>query len=263
MKFSESIKNGFKNLKGVTNKYAPEILAGTGIGLWIVSSVNAVLATPKAYADIQKKKEHLTKPKLTVKETVTTVGKYYAGPLIGAALGTGCIITSVTTSNKRYLALSSAYEFANETFQIYKEKVVETVGEKKEKAIQDKVAEERLNRNPKDETTQVIVTGNGESLCYDSFSGRYFKFNIGDIKAVENQINADLINFNYVSLNDLYSHFGLENIDLGYSIGWSIDTVPNRGLLKLNLSSKLTKDNTPCLVIDYNVPPQDKYEMFG
>lgn len=263
MNLTKTFSSCFKKLGNTVKDHSPELLAGAGLGLWVVSSINAVLAAPKAYNDIQKKKSELNTEKLTVKETVKTTAKYYAGPLVGAGLGTACIIASVTSSNKRYLALSSAYEFANETFQIYRDKVVETIGEKKEQSIQDKVAQERLDRNPLSDTSQVIITGNGESLCYDSFSGRYFKFDIGNIKHVENQLNDRIVHMNYVSLNEMYSEFGLEHIDLGYELGWNIDTVPHSTLLKFQLSSKLATDGRPCLVIGYNIEPKPKYEMFG
>lgn len=263
MKLTENFSKLITKIKQGATNHAPELLAGTGIGLWILSSIDAVSVTPKAYADIEKKKEHLTKSKLSAKETVQTVWKYYVMPVTGAAIGTTCIIASVTTSNKRYLALSSAYEFANESFQIYKDKVIETVGEKKEQQIQDKVAQERLERRPLENSSQVIVTGNGESLCYDSFSGRYFKFNIGDIKKVENKVNERIIHMNYVSLNEMYGYLGLEYIDMGYELGWNSDMVPSSSLFEFRISYKGAKDGTPCMVLDYNVAPQTKYDMFG
>ena len=54
-----------------------------------------------------------------------------------------------------------------------RKKVVEAVGEKKEKKIQDAVAKERIDSHPVG-TSQIIITGKGSELCYDTVSGRYF-----------------------------------------------------------------------------------------
>lgn len=245
------------------NKHLPELLAGAGVTLLIASGINAVLVTPKANKALEQKKDISHKTELTVKEKVSTAGKYYIMPVTGAALGAACVVASVTTSNKRYLALSSAYSFVNDTFKTYKEKVIETVDEKTAQKIQDKVAGARLEKKPIDNSAQVIVTGDDEVLCFDSYSGRYFKSNPTKIKEIENSINYQLIHFNYISLNDIYNYLSLENIDLGYEIGWSIDTVPSNSMFKFELSSKLASNGKPCLVIDYNTPPTTKYNMFG
>ena len=59
----------------------------------------------------------------------------------------------------------------------------------------------------------------------------------------------------YVSLNDFYYELGLENIELGEELGWNV----NNGLVELNFSSQLSSDETPCLVMNYNIAPRYDY----
>ena len=60
----------------------------------------------------------------------------------------------------------------------------------------------------------------------------------------------------YVSLNDFYYELGLKGTDLGDQLGWNI----NRGFIDLRFSTQLSEDDTPCLVIDYAVPPRYDYQ---
>ncbi len=263
------MKMNFKSTIGTftntMNKHLPELLAGTGVSLLIASGVNAVLVTPKATKELEKKKDILKKEKLTTKETIRTAGKYYAMPIIGAGLGTACVVASVTTSNKRYLALSSVYNFTSDSYNILKEKMLETVDEATAKTIQDKVADAKMEKaKPIDNSNKsIMIMDKNDVLCYDSYSGRYFKSTMEKLKAAENMVNSEIIHNNYASYNFFGNEVGLEYIDLGFDIGWNIDNVPQATLFRLDMSSKLTPNGVPCIVIDYNVLPTQKYDIFG
>ena len=133
----------------------------------------------------------------------------------------------------------------------YKDKVVETIGEKKEQTIRDKVAEEKMKKNPVS-SSEVFITEKGNTLCYDTISGRYFKSDIDRIKRAENAINKQLLDEMYVSLNDLYDELDLDHTKLGDELGWKIDD----GLVELYFSSQLADDGTPCVVMDFTRAPK-------
>lgn len=133
----------------------------------------------------------------------------------------------------------------------YQKKVVETIGEKKEQTVRDAVAKERLEKNPV-ENKEVIVTAKGDTLCFDAVSGRYFKSDIDKLKKAENELNRQMRDEMYISLNDFYYEVGLEPIKLGDDLGWNIDN----GYIDLRFSSQLATDGTPCLVIDYGYGPR-------
>ena len=80
---------------------------------------------------------------------------------------------------------------------------------------------------------------------------------VDKIKKAENELNRQMRDEMYISLNDFYYEIGLDNIKLGDELGWNI----NDGYIDLSFSSQLTSDETPCLVIDYAVAPRYDYRV--
>ena len=140
----------------------------------------------------------------------------------------------------------------------YREKVIETIGEKKEKEVQDAIAKDQIEKNPISNNT-VILTGKGNTLCYDSFSGRYFRSDIEKIRKAENILNKQMFSDMYMSLNEFYGLIDLEPTDVGSQIGWSMDD----GLLEIEFSAQLSEDDEPCLVMSFSQHPRYNYYKFG
>lgn len=247
-----------ENMKTAISKHSPEILIGFGIAGMLSSTVLAVTATPKAMKLIEEKKHEKGVDKLTVKETVKVTWKCYIPAATTTAVSTACLIGASSIHAKRNAVLATAYKIAETTHREYREKVIETIGEKKEQAIKDKIDKEKLEKNPVN-TCEVIITDDGDTLCYDSHSGRYFKININRLKRIENELNRQIYSENYYSLNDLYREIGLEPIKLGDDLGWNMDD----GYIALELGSQLTADDRPCVVIRYSVKPKYDYWKFS
>ena len=243
-----------KNFSESVYKHTPEILMGFGIAGMLTTTVLAVKATPKALKLIEEKKEELQTDKLTVGETIKTTWKCYAAPLAIATVSTTCLIGSCKVNNKRNAVLATAYKLAETAHKEYRDKVIETIGEKKEQAIEAKVAQEKIKKDPVG-SKEVIITDRGNMLCYDSISGRYFKTDIDKVKRGVNEINRRMTYNMYVSLNEFYSEIGLKSTEIGDDLGWNLD----QGLIKINYSSALTEHDEPCLVLNYNVAPKYNY----
>lgn len=246
------------NVKTSLVKYSPEILMGIGIAGMLTTTVLAVKATPKALKLIEEKKKETQTDKLTPVETVKTTWKCYIPAATTAVASTACLIGSSRVSSKRNAVLATAYKIAETAHKEYRDKVVETIGEKKETEVRDKIAKDHVEKNPVN-NCEVFITDVGNTLCYDTLSGRYFKTDINKIKKVENILNLRLRNENYVSLNDFYNEVGLDRIRLGDELGWNIDD----GYLELQFSSQLTDNDEPCLVIMYSVAPERDYWKLG
>lgn len=248
-----------KTVQAFTTKHTPEILVGLGITSMVTSTILAVRATPKAVKLIEAKKEELQVDKLTPVDTVKTCWKCYIPTVVTGVVGVSCVIGSTSVSVRRHAALATAYSLSETALTEYREKVVETIGEKKEKAVRERIAEEKLEKNPVN-NAEVIVTGKGETLCYDHLSGRYFKSDIDTIQRIVNELNRDMITDMYVSLNTFYEALGLEPTELGYSMGWTID-MDRRGFIELNFSAKIATDGTPCIVVDYINAPKYGFDQ--
>lgn len=244
-----------KTIRSGLAKHSPAILTAFGITGMIGTTVLAVKATPKALDLIENKKEELDKDGLTVAETVKATWKCYVPAAITCATSAACLIGASSVHTKRNAALATAYKLSESALIEYRDKVVETIGEKKEQSVRDAIAKDHVEKNPVT-NNEVIITDRGYTLCYDELSGRYFYSDIEKIKKAANELNRQMLNDMYVSLNELYYELGLEGTKLGEQMGWNID----RGLIDLKFSATVSADDRPCIVLDYRIPPMYDYQ---
>ncbi len=187
---------------------------------------------------------------LTPVEIVKAGWKSYIPAGLVCAGTMACVIGAHVSDRKRVAAISSAYALTEAAFSKYRDKTKEIIGEKKEKRIRDEVAVETAVQNEKPDT--IIVCG-GDTLCYDTVSGRYFKSNIDKLKKIENKVNKDLFSSMWISLNDVYYEMGLPPISIGDDIGWSIDSDK---IIEFNFSTFLAEDSEPCITVNFEVEPK-------
>ena len=246
-----------KNVHTEVLKHSPEILTGIGIAGMITTTVLAVKATPKALTLMKERKWDLEVEKLTPIETVKTTWKCYIPAAITGTVSIGCLIGASSVNARRNAALATAYKLSETALNEYRDKVIETIGEKKEQTIREKVDKDRVEKNPVSKS-EVIITEKGNTLCYDSISGRYFKSDIEKIKRAVNELNRRMTYDVYVSLSEFYDELDLDHTLLSDDLGWSIDD----GLIDVSFSSQIADDGTPCIVINYAVAPRYDYSKF-
>ena len=254
----EGLKRTIKSAGRVLTKYSPGILTGIGITGMIGATFMAIKATPKALYLIEAKKEESEVEELTPVETIKTCWKCYIPATLTTVLSAVCLIGASTVSAKRNAALATAYSISEAALREYQDKVVEVVGEKKEKAVRDAVAKDQIERDPVTKSEVVIIDSNSNTLCYEPLSGRYFKSTIDKIKKAEIKLDRQMIQEMYVSLNDFYWEIGLDGTDLGDKMGWNL----SKGYMDLSFSSQLADDGTPCAVIVYGIPPVYDYQNY-
>ena len=234
-----------KSLKIGMQKHSPEILTGIGIAGMITTTVLAVKATPKALQLLEEdKKEEHPEDEPKALHVIKVTWKCYIPTLVLGSLSTVCLISANSVNLRRNAALATAYSLSESALKDYQEKVIETVGERKEREIRDAVAKEHIEQNDISDK-EVVITKYGNTLCYDELSGRYFRSDIDKIRQVENELGRQMLTEGCISLNDFYYAIGLRDIKLGDDLGWDID----HGLIKFEFSSQLASDGTPCLVI--------------
>ena len=249
-----------KNLWIATKKHSPEILTGIGIAGMITTTVLAVRATPKALQLIEQagyekgSDENPTMDmeftSLTTVETIKVVWKCYIPSAVVGITSILCLIGASSVNVRRNAALATAYTLSETAMREYRDKVVKTIGEKKERSVRDAIAKDKIEQNPVT-NSEVIITDKGDTLCFDMLSGRYFKSDIEKLRKGINELNRLMLSDGYVSLNDFYYEIGLENIKIGDTIGWNYD----KGLVDIDFSSHLAADGTPCLAINFSIAP--------
>lgn len=247
----------FNSTKAKISKHSPEILIGFAIVSGGTAIVLAVKETPKALKRIEDKKQEYQVDKLSPLDTVKTVWPCYIPSALAFAFATGCAIGSQSIHVKRNAALATAYKISETALVEYRDKVIETIGEKKEQTVRDKVAQEQINKNPVKQS-EVIITGKGTSLCLEPFTHRYFEADIDNIRRAENKLNKQMLQSicGSTSLNDFYVEIGLEPVDeaIGYTLGWNAENP-----IDIDIRPGITPDERPCLVIGHYNPPKYDY----
>lgn len=264
-----SIKQLAKNLGGTISKNSPSILTGAAVAGLVTTAILAVRATPKALElvddvlfermgeDMYGDEGTSTTDRLAMlkpREIVHITWRCYI-PAVGVGLASiVCIIGANSIHLRRNAALAGIYSLTETAFKEYQSKVTETIGKNKELKVRDDIVADRIKENPPS-SKEVIITGKGTTLCYESISGRYFEHTAEGIRRVENNLNKLLLNEDHISLNDLYFELGLPNIDIGDELGWHINT----GGIEFIFSSTLTPDERPCLSVEYGIMPKPRY----
>lgn len=285
-----NVTNYAKALKRFAKKKSPEILTGLGIAGMITTTVLAVKATPKALQLIEeeklnkgiknaennwdeRKKEFVYEKektlqdeeagvipkvkKLTPVETIKVAWKpYIPAGLLGMA-SIACLIGANSVHTRRHAALYSAYKLSETALSEYREKVVETIGEKKEKAVREKVAKDKVDSSTANRS-EVTIVGTGEVLFYEPISDRYFMSTIETIRRIINDMNYAMSYGSemYVSLSQVYDELGLKHTSISDDIGWNID----KGLVEADFSTTMTDDGKPCIVLDWLEQPTYNFD---
>lgn len=265
-----------KDIKTSVTKHSPEILTGIGIAGMLTTTVLAVKATPKALSLIEQRKEEINKQnfnnemnkggdlrdhkeieRLPFKDTFKVTWKCYIPAAVTASASIACLIGASSVHIKRNAVLATAYKLSETALTEYKEKVIETIGEKKEEAIREKLHKDYVEKNPVSRN-EVIITEKGNTLCLDALTRRYFRSDIDKINKAVNEINRRMNLDFYVSLNDLYSELGIPGTDIGDKMGWNSDM----GLIEVDFSAQVADDGNPCLVMDFVKAPKYDFDKF-
>lgn len=245
-----NIKTMAKSVWAGAKKHSPEILIGMGIAGAASSVIFAVKATPKAMFLLEEKRQELGVENLEAKEIIKTAAPVYIPTAVSFGVSVACIVGASSVNARRNAALTAAYTLSESTLRTYRDKVLETVGEDKEREIRQKAAIEQQQSTPEPQTL-VVSSAAGQLKCFDSLSGRYFVSTKNEIDKVVNEFNRQLRDDMRISLNDWYDLIGLDTNKLGDMLGWDIE----RGYVETCYASRLDEDGLPCLVVNYVEPP--------
>lgn len=263
------INNIFKGTRNYFIKHNSEILIGIGIAGMVTSTIMAVKATPKALKliELEKKypsnedetlKESIKYGSLTYSDIIKAGWKPYLYPAILSIASITCIIGGTSINIKRNAALTTAYAITENAFTTYRNKVIETIGEKKENNIRKSIDDDKIKEN-QPSSSQIILTSKGNTLCMDSISGRYFRSDLDTIRKVINELNRKMTYENYISLEDFYYELNMKPMKHADRLGWELDD----GLLEVHFNTCLAENDEPCIVLDYNIYPKYGYDRLS
>lgn len=243
-----NIKRLVRNAGRKIDRNSPTLLTGFGVAGVISTAALAIKGTVLAVKVIAVE-ELCEKRKLANKEKLELVWKLYIPTAASSALTIAAIIGANHISSRRNAALVSLYTVAESALNEYQDKVTEMFGEKKEAKVREEIAQDRLDAHP---ISEVILSGKGAHMFFDSLSGRYFRSDVETVRRVQNDFNEVLFNDMFVPLNELYDMLGLEGTEMGRRAGWDIQN----GKLEIQFSAKIATDGEPCIVLSYTIEPK-------
>lgn len=266
------IKGFFDNLSETIDENASAINLGIGIVSFGLAVVAACVEAPKIKDNIDRTKNELIEVTEAYDEGVMddeefkqvkktlyfncgkTLVRHGVPILLLAASGTYCTINAYTMENNKVASLTTALQISETSKKLYKEKVIEKFGEKKEREVVDEVNKEKLKRanKPDDKKIPVLETSKPATLCFDPYSGRYFRCSVDRLESAVNAINAEMLHnmCQTVNLNDLYDEIGIPLVK-GETRGWNADN----GTFRLRPTSAMNAENEPTLVMDFDIEP--------
>jgi hypothetical protein len=234
-----NFKRGFRFVRDIASKKSPELAASAALVAGAAALWKCYKATQKLDGMLQaaeiKKNEEVLKAKqrgeavdatvegLTTKEKIPVYAKCYLSTFLFAAASAGLMIASVKLGRHQLKAAMLMYTTAQNALEEYEKATEEVVGENKAAKIKGKVAQNAIEKN-KPAGQEILDTGYGKTLCYDMLSGRYFRSDQEFIRRKINNLNADLLDCGFVSLNDYYESIGLTGVMYGSSHGWHYST---------------------------------------
>lgn len=247
VKITNLLKQGSK----LVSDNSPIILTATAVAGVLTTAILSGRAAVKA-ADILRVEEAYRELDFepTLKEQLELTWKCYIPPVVAASSTIAAIIASNHISSRRNAALFSLYSLTDVAFKEYKDKVIEQIGVPKEQKVHDAIAESRMAANP---PTREIIIGEGEILCCELYTGRYFKSTQESLRRAENDVNFEINQSMYASLDDFYHAVGLPSTDYCNEIGWNVD---NRLELQFSWAGQ---DGKPALGFSYRKAPSANF----
>lgn len=235
---------------------APAILTASACVGTVATAILTAKSTTLAIERIADYcEDNLRSPEdLTWREKFAVSYRVYIPPAITAVATLVSIVAANRVQYSRGAAFALAYTGSEAAFKRYREAVADVVKPKDVEKVKARVAEKSVQDAGKPVSGSVLVASSGDVLCYDVFSGRYFKSDIETIRRVENNINGQLNLECYASLNEFYNGLGLPPIAAGELVGWS---EPNS--LSVEFGSQLTEKGEPVLTVDFLVSPKENY----
>lgn len=242
-----------KTIGRYCKKHDAEIFTGLSIAGVAATGICAAKNTLKASEVIKKAEEESEEP-LKLKDKAYLTWKIYI-PTLSSAVFTCICVGGINSSHKKRTAGAMAlYQTAATMLANYEDAVVEVLDEEQYKEVKDKIAEHQVQSNPIAEE-KIYKTGNGDVLCYDPYSARYFMSSPEALERAMNEINKLLLDnplSDFVEMNEWYDRIGLDVTAIGDKIGWGYGPDFCNDLVELRLSSQLTRDSRPCLVVNFD-----------
>lgn len=247
-----SISDGIKVAGKAIVKHKADILFALGLVCEIGAVVTSAAGTTKAVRLLEEERK-CTEIR-TPAEVTKTVWKCYIPTVALTVASAACLIFSHKDMKGAVAATAAACTMTETAFSEYRTKIRELFGAEKEHDAMEEAACDKMVRTQPDR--EIIVGTDGESLCFDALSGRYFQSSVNALKKIENELNARLLREDCLSANEYFYEIGLPEIPAGEYLGWNA----MKGLIELRFSTRMSDNDIPCIVVWADATPEYNYK---
>ena len=274
----------------MAKKFSPEILIGVGVMGLGVSTVLACKATLKIDNILEEKddmidyintgretttleeypqSEYQKDITITYIKTTSDLVKIYAPAVTLGVASVGCILGAHNVMKKRNIAVAAAYKVLEKGFTDYRGRVIEELGEDKDKQFRYNTKKEKrevieLDKDGKEKKVKKefqVNDPNDVSIYarfFDETSSQWTKtpeYNLIYIKGQQQYMNDLLHARGHLFLNEVYDVLGLERSKAGAVVGWVMgegDDYVDFNLYNKNNTNFINGDERSIL-LDFNV----------
>lgn len=236
-----------------------ELLAAGGICGAIGGVISSAIGTAKAIKKIEKAKQEKGDD-LTALETAKEVVPCYIPAATLLTMSVSCQALGVKNTMKLGATLASSkmmLDRVTQEYEDYKEESAKKMTEKEVLDVKNRVADRAIERSSfKDYDRAVDTTSPYVYLPWiDLVSGQEFMAPMNEIESAINELNRQMLNEQYVSVNEYLDILGLDHIMIGDELGWHID----RGMVQIprNPQTRPNSKGIPCYILAPTKPYSD------
>ncbi len=251
------LKKGFGKAAIFVSTHSHGLMTIGEISAMVGAVYSGVAVTPGSVRMIDAenlKREQERIPPMDGWEIVKLVGPRYIVTALLVCVSGGFAIWNLVTADRELAAAGLACSVLEKSLDEQRVKTAELIGEKREQRIRDEIAKDNVAMHPAS-GSQIIVTGDGDYLCYESWTGVYFRSNIEKVRMARLDIREaiDSDPFGSITFNEAREYMKLPPVDSGYDLVW--DSEDN---LDFYYTSMLSDTGDPCLSIGYQPYPHPK-----
>lgn len=192
---------------------------------------------------------------MTWKEKLALTWRCYVLPIIAGGCTIVLIFGAHHIDTKRQVALAAAYKLSEQAAKEFRDKVTETIGEKKVRKIDNEIMQDKVKKTPQPEEENLIFTGNGEQLMYDAWSGRYFRSSQTQIERAVNTLNKIMIAKKCsLCMNDYYETIGIPTLSnpVGDEFGWNYHQFNEGEDVAVDFYPVFSPKQEPCIGVRFD-----------
>jgi hypothetical protein len=189
---------------------------------------------------------------LSKQEKIVLAFPSTAPAVITGGLTITAIIFSHRMNAQKAAAMAALYGVSQKQFEEYKNKVAEKLTGPKQQQISDELAKEQMDRTP---GAEQIVIVEGEVLCFDQLTGRYFRSTMEEIRKAVNDTNEQILNVGSASAGYFYDLLGLPPTSWTNDVGWN-----TANMLDIEYGTQTSHDGRPCITINPRYLPIQEYD---